>query len=300
MRALITVLLLVTVGCSTVITEPAADYAFVDVNVLEPASGRILSGQTVLVTADRITAVGAEITAPETALRIDGSGRYLVPGLSEMHAHVPKQKDGTDYLNDVLFLYVANGITTIRGMNGEAAHLELRSRIQRGELIAPRLITAGPPLLGKGAGTPEEAAQKVADQANAGFDFIKVHMGLPAEDIEQIVESLDKDDDAFLKVMMALEFGVVEEERRSPYTAGVLSGLLFLAGSLPSVLPFLFVDSTGFGLFRRNTTQRQFLKDANRHGRNVTPMLHGLRCLAAALTIFMVRFVGRELIRKQP
>lgn len=73
-------------------------------------------------------------------------------------------------------------------------------------------------------------------------------MGLPPEDVEQIVVSLDKDDDAFLKVMMALEFGVVEEERRSPYTAAVLSGLLFLAGSLPSVLPFFFVESTGLGL----------------------------------------------------
>jgi VIT1/CCC1 family predicted Fe2+/Mn2+ transporter len=64
-----------------------------------------------------------------------------------------------------------------------------------------------------------------------------------------LVEALDKDDDAFLKTMMALEFGVVDEERRSPYTAAVLSGLLFLAGSMPSVIPFFFVESTGLGLF---------------------------------------------------
>jgi VIT1/CCC1 family predicted Fe2+/Mn2+ transporter len=68
-------------------------------------------------------------------------------------------------------------------------------------------------------------------------------MGLKPEDVERIVEALDRDDEAFLKVMMALEFGVVEEERRSPYTAAVLSGLLFLAGSLPSVLPFVFITS---------------------------------------------------------
>jgi VIT1/CCC1 family predicted Fe2+/Mn2+ transporter len=74
-------------------------------------------------------------------------------------------------------------------------------------------------------------------------------MGLGAEDVERIVIALDQDDDAFLKVMMALEFGVVEEERRSPYTAAAISGLLFLAGSVPSVLPFFFVESTGFGLF---------------------------------------------------
>ena len=74
-------------------------------------------------------------------------------------------------------------------------------------------------------------------------------MGLRAEDVERIVVALDQDDDAFLKVMMALEFGVLEEERRSPYTAAAISGLLFLAGSVPSVLPFFFVESTGLGLF---------------------------------------------------
>ena len=74
-------------------------------------------------------------------------------------------------------------------------------------------------------------------------------MGLPDDDVEHIVRALDSDDDAFLKTMMALEFGVVDEERRSPYTAAILSGLLFLSGSLPSVLPFFFVESTGLGLF---------------------------------------------------
>lgn len=74
-------------------------------------------------------------------------------------------------------------------------------------------------------------------------------MGLPADDVERVVTALDNDDAAFLKTMMALEFGVIEEERRSPYTAGVISGLLFLLGSLPAVLPFFFVESTGLGLF---------------------------------------------------
>ena len=74
-------------------------------------------------------------------------------------------------------------------------------------------------------------------------------MGLGTEDVERIVQALDKDDEAFMAVMMALEFGVIEEERRSPYTAAGLSGVLFLAGSLPSVLPFFFVDSTWLGLF---------------------------------------------------
>ncbi len=74
-------------------------------------------------------------------------------------------------------------------------------------------------------------------------------MGLQPPDVERIVEALDRDDEAFLKVMMALEFGVVAEERRSPIRASVYSGLLFVAGSLPSTLPFVFTDDPYTGLY---------------------------------------------------
>ena len=73
-------------------------------------------------------------------------------------------------------------------------------------------------------------------------------MGLPAAQVEEVVAALDADDDAFIRVMMALEFGVVEQERRSPYRAAFFSGMLFILGSLPSVLAFAFVDSTGTGV----------------------------------------------------
>lgn len=73
-------------------------------------------------------------------------------------------------------------------------------------------------------------------------------MGLPPAQVEDVVAALDADDDSLIKAMMALEFGVVEKERRSPYRAAIYSGLLFIAGSLPTVLPFVFVDSTGRGL----------------------------------------------------
>lgn len=73
-------------------------------------------------------------------------------------------------------------------------------------------------------------------------------MGLEAKDVEYVVNAFDKSDEAMMKVMMALEFGVVDSEQRSPYLAAVLSGLLFLAGSLPAVVPFIFTDSTTTGL----------------------------------------------------
>jgi VIT1/CCC1 family predicted Fe2+/Mn2+ transporter len=73
-------------------------------------------------------------------------------------------------------------------------------------------------------------------------------MGLRSEQVEDVVAALDADDNSFIQVMMALEFGVVEQERRKPLRAAFFSGMLFVAGSLPSVLPFVFVDSTALGV----------------------------------------------------
>lgn len=73
-------------------------------------------------------------------------------------------------------------------------------------------------------------------------------MGVKEEDIDAVVSAFSDNDEALLNAMAALEFGVVESERRSPYRAMAASGLLFLAGSLPSVLPFAVIDSAGIAL----------------------------------------------------
>ncbi len=73
-------------------------------------------------------------------------------------------------------------------------------------------------------------------------------MGVHPDDLEGVAAALSRDDETLLNAMKALEFGVVDSERRSPYRAMVMSGLLFLGGSLSSVLPFLFVENTAIGL----------------------------------------------------
>jgi vacuolar iron transporter family protein len=73
-------------------------------------------------------------------------------------------------------------------------------------------------------------------------------MGLRADDVDMVVTAFDRSDDAILNAMKALEFGFVESERRSPYLAMLASGALFIVGSLPSILPFLFFDSVGVAL----------------------------------------------------
>lgn len=73
-------------------------------------------------------------------------------------------------------------------------------------------------------------------------------MGLPEDRLDDVVSAFTHDDETILNAMKVLEFGLVDEERRSPYRAMVMSGLLFLVGSLTSVLPFFFTDSTSLGL----------------------------------------------------
>ena len=86
-------------------------YAFEDVTVLTMDRSAVLHGQTVVVVNGVIAAMGpaSRVRVPEGATRIDGAGRFLMPGLAEMHAHVPPQPDPPqEVLDDILFLYVAN------------------------------------------------------------------------------------------------------------------------------------------------------------------------------------------------
>ena len=72
--------------------------------------------------------------------------------------------------------------------------------------------------------------------------------GLSGDDLDTVVEIIDSDDNAMLNMQAALEFGIVDEERRNPFAAAIASGLLFFLGALPSVIPFVFVGDTGTGL----------------------------------------------------
>lgn len=172
-------------GCSDGTVERAADapaaanasstIAFVGANVLPMDREVVLAEHTVLVRDDRIVEVGptADIDVPEGAQRIDARGHWLMPGLAEMHGHVPGPNDEA-YAEDVLFLYVSNGVTTVRNMAGHEYHLRLRDRIAAGDLVGPTLFAASPWLSDDRAGTPEAAAQAVRDYQAAGFDLIKI------------------------------------------------------------------------------------------------------------------------------
>ncbi|HWP44099.1 MAG TPA: amidohydrolase family protein [Blastocatellia bacterium] len=193
--SLLSILLLASAGAASLPNayrqSAGRDVAFINVNVVPMDSQHILKGQTVLVKGDRIAEIGpsAKVKVPQNALRIDGTGKYLMPGFAEMHGHIPPPQSPKEYVESVLFLYLANGVTTVRGMLGAPNQLELRDRASRGEILSPTLYLAGPSFSGNSIDSPEQAIARVREQKQAGWDLLKVHPGLTRDEYDAMART---------------------------------------------------------------------------------------------------------------
>jgi hypothetical protein len=163
------------------------------VNVIPMDTERVLEDYSVYVRNGRIEWMGPAAEAGTTpgVTRVDGRGKYLIPGLAEMHAHIPGPQNQA-WRENVLFLYVAGGVTTIRGMLGHPTHLALRQRVETGTPVGPRIWTSGPSVNGNSVPTPDSAARTVAHQKTAGYDFIKIHPGLAREAFDSLDAAADR------------------------------------------------------------------------------------------------------------
>ena len=150
-----------------------------NVNLVPMDSERIIESQDLVIRAGKILQYGLTgvLKPGKDDMVINGTGKYLMPGLGEMHAHVPPVAD-MEPMKEVLTLFALNGVTTIRGMLGHPQHLILRNKIQSGEIIGPRFITSGPSFNGNSVKTAEQGALMVEEQKKAGYDFLKLHPGL--------------------------------------------------------------------------------------------------------------------------
>ena len=183
-------LVLLTGACSPQVSESVqGDTAIVGARVVDVATGSLLEDRMVVVGDGRIVRVApsTEVTLAADVAVVDGTGLYLLPGLTDMHAHV--------FGEHTLALYLANGITTIRNMWGDPETLALKQGIEDGRIAGPRMVTSGPLLDGAPkmwAGSTEvadsrQAASLVARQAADGYDFVKVYSNLSPEVFDAIM-----------------------------------------------------------------------------------------------------------------
>jgi imidazolonepropionase-like amidohydrolase len=172
---------------------------FEGVTVVDVEGGRTLPGMTVVVEGDRIADVGTRpgIRIPAGARVIDAAGKYLIPGLWDMHVHTAFGDWFPGARDIALPLLVANGVTGVRDMGGDLdVLLEWRRSIQEGSLVGPRMVISGPMLDGPkprfpasvAVATPEDGRRAVRDLAKRGVDFIKLQSLIPRDAVFAIAQ----------------------------------------------------------------------------------------------------------------
>lgn len=207
--------------------------AFRNVNVIPMERNRVLEGQTVVTMNGRIITMGgaADLEYASNAIVIDARGKYLIPGLAEMHAHIPPSDD-VEAMKEVLKLFALNGITTIRGMLGHPRHLELRESIRRGEVPGPHLYTTGPSFNGMSVRSPEDGAAMVRRQKDAGYDYLKLHPGLTRQEFDAIASTAKEVGIPFaghvsfgVGVWRAIEAGYSSIDHLDGFVEGLVPGI---------------------------------------------------------------------------
>lgn len=197
MRRIVVFSLVVTALCTLAQPSRAQSsqvVAFVNVNVLPMDRERVLKNQTVIVRDGRIAELGAasKIKVPQDALVVEGKGKYLMPGLAEMHGHLPTPQMSEQVAHALLFLYAANGVTTVRGMLGAPNQLALRDKAARGEIFAPTLYLAAPALSGNSVQDAATARRLVREYKQAGYELLKIQEGLKPEVYDAIADEAKK------------------------------------------------------------------------------------------------------------
>ena len=172
-------------------------FAITDVTIIPMTGDTTLREATVVVRDGRISEIGAtrNVKVPSGARRVDGRGKYLIPGLADMHTHLYSDGDIPDSVAKYeLGVMVANGVTATRLMIGTPEHFTLRREVEAGRIAGPQLWIASPQFTGKEdvnsrvVTTPEDARAAVKEMADKGYDFIKLTLFITPAVYDAIVD----------------------------------------------------------------------------------------------------------------
>src|SRR5277367_623966 len=181
--------ILVACSCSS---APPPSLAITHVTLIDGTGAAAMPDMTVFIADEQIAAIGASnsTSVPRGTKTLDATGKFLIPGLVDMHAHLTGAGEPSGSREFILPLRLVNGITTVRDMGGDLDSLKtLRKEIESGKLVAPRIFFAGPYLDGKPpffqpslvVTNAKEAADDVHSLVSRGLDFIKVQSNLSRE-----------------------------------------------------------------------------------------------------------------------
>ncbi len=182
---------LIIAGCnSSGKTTGTADYVITNVSIIPMDKEEVIAGQDVFIADGKITTIAAtgknKIAGDATV--IDGNGKFLIPGMAELHAHVPTFND-TTAMKNVLELFALKGVTTIRGMLGHPTHLMLRDQLKNEEFFGPRFYAAAPGLMGSTVKSEKDADSLVRKYKNEGYDLLKLLPGLTLQNFNAVVKT---------------------------------------------------------------------------------------------------------------
>lgn len=211
MKRLTLLLFVLCVGAASSAQLPASTLDIDDVTVIDMKGGPPLTHRSVIVHGHRILAIVGpeerEKASRVQAVLIDGKGKFLIPGLWDMHVHMvfgewfPRGKEVT------LPLFIANGVTGVRDMGGELEVLQQwRKDISTGKMLGPRIVMSGPMLDGPhprfpssiAIKTPEDGRRAVEDLKQRGADFIKLQSLIPRDAVFAIADEAKKQEISFV------------------------------------------------------------------------------------------------------
>ncbi len=222
---------------------PSPTLAFLHATIIDGTDAPIQPNMTVVVSGNRITEIGEtnQVQVPHGAKRIDATGKFIIPGLWDMHVHW--------YHKDYLPLFIANGVLGIRLMWGVPKHHVWRKEIERGTLLGPRLVIAsrivdGLKPIWRGSvavGNAAQAREEVRQEQQEGADFIKIYNLLTRDTFFAIVDEAKQKGLRFAG-HVPNSISAVEASEAGQHSIEHLTGILLASSTREEALRERIVD----------------------------------------------------------
>jgi len=183
------------IGVNLCVSVASADLLIRDVTIVDVSSGTVHPRHSILIHGERIATTGRDIPAPKGVRVVEGAGKFVIPGLWDMHVHLSDR--------DQLALYLARGVTGVRDMGSDLDRAkDWRRAIDKGELVGPHIETCGPPFDGFPSDDAKRPVTMVRSPGEArtvydrlddrSVDFIGVRPRLPRDAYFALIERARK------------------------------------------------------------------------------------------------------------